>query len=851
MAQQSRVTRGTPFPSVTLCRGWWGMAFSGILFWMTGTLCAAPPPFETLITQDPVTQQGLTEFRSANGLLNLQLAAVNALIDPNGPTMPSNPALGDPTQQFIYPRLAFYCRDSTREVTSYAGPLLRVRPGDRVHIEFGNGLTTQRTNLHFHGLQISPHAQVAGAFGDFVGLPYVLATAPGKTRTYDFTIPRNQPPGPFWYHAHAHGVAEMQVACGLSGALYIEGSVDAYSSSLQQRLARLLTTGSASSRAVVKQTLADVQSTLPQLPHHLLVLKDFWTPELGPINGPLEQSVNGKITYSSDTGGGSPYVIQYGATDQLWEITNQSANMSYILSFTGTNLGNAGFYVLAMDGVPTASGLSFSPLDNALMIPPASRATVVVPTAAFNGGTVNVTAQTVNSQGDLYFQVGNQVGQRPAPWTLITMTPVGGTAPAGVTPWVQLAPALQTYLMATAGAAQPFPPKHTVNATYVFAEGGGTADKTYRPLNYHYLPEEPTEFSLYRLADSHGTYVKGPADAYDNYEPPIAHLIAGQQQHWIVQNTTPEWHDFHLHQVHFIVEGFTQLDDLVNPLNNLIPPDDNQGHPFYATNEPPPPGSGKLVGQPYYSGPVDTVSIPNGTQVWLTLPLTEGSQINGNFVMHCHILEHEDGGMMANVVAGPLPFLQLLMPVSRSTPHLPPLEVAALKLPRPAALQDSAGAKVTTDIFRQNDFSLVTFGFTTCQGACPTTLEKCVNLLGKFPPAQAKRISPFFVSLDVDRDNPRKLRDYVQMHHLSTKWKALLDTNLATSRAFGAQRSVLHQADGSLYLRHSTTIYLIDHTLQIRAAFDQEDSVEEMAQRLQKELQAPSVLQPAGRHTSS
>jgi protein SCO1/2 len=635
----------------------------------------------------------------------------------------------------------------------------------------------------------------------------------------------------------------MQVACGLSGALYVEGSVSAYVSALQQRLKPLQTSGSASSRAAVSQTLSEVESTLPQLPHHLLVLKDFWTPGLGPINGPLEQTVNGKVTYSSQTGGGCPYVIHYGAADQIWEITNQSANMYYILTFTGTNLGNAGFYVLAKDGIPTASGLSTDPLDNALMIPPASRATVVVPTAAFNGGTVNVAAQAVNTLGDFYFQVGDQVGQRPAPWNLITMTPVGGTTPAGVIPWAQLAPTIESYLQATGGKTQSFPVKHAVDATYVFAEPPS-------PTN-GFLPSEPTQFSLYRLADSHGTYLKGPADAYDNYEAPIAQLFSGRPQHWIIQNTTSEWHDFHLHQVHFIAEGFTMINDLVNPLNNLQPPADNEGNPFYAANEPPPVGSGKSVGQPFYSGPVDTVSIPDGMQVWVTLPLTEGPQIYGRFVMHCHILEHEDGGMMANVLGGPaLPYL-IPEVAQRSAPHLPPLEVAGVKLANPAILQDAAGANVTSDIFRRNDFSLVTFGYTTCQGACPVTVEKCVAALGKLKPAQAARVSPFFVSLDVERDNAEKLREYGQMHHLSTEWTALLDTNLATSRAFGAQRSVLNKRDGSIYLRHSTTIYLIDRSMQIRAAFDDEDSAGDMSQRLEKELQAPSVLLPALRHASS
>jgi cytochrome oxidase Cu insertion factor (SCO1/SenC/PrrC family) len=475
------------------------------------------------------------------------------------------------------------------------------------------------------------------------------------------------------------------------------------------------------------------------------------------------------------------------------------------------------------------------------MIPPAGRATVVVPTAALNGGAVNVTAQTVNTQGDFYFQVGDQLGQRPAPWNLITMTPVSGTAPAGVIPWAQLAPALQADLWATGGSAQPFPPTHTVNATYVFAEPGGTGDESFQPANLHYLPAEPTQFSLYRLADSHGTYVKGPADAYDNYEPPIAQLYAGQPQHWIIQNTSPEWHDFHLHQVHFIVEGFTQISDLVNPLKNLQLPADNQGHPFYATNEPPPLGSGKSVGQPYYSGPVDTVSIPNGMQVWLTVPMTEGSQVNGPFVMHCHILEHEDGGMMANVIAGnPLPLPTGLT----SVPHLSPLEVASVKLSKPASLQDSDGAEVTSDILRKNDFSLVTFGYTTCQGACPLTLEKCVAALGKLKRPDAARISPFFVSLDVERDNAEKLRAYRHAHELPAAWTALMDTHLAITHAFGAQRAVLRRPDGSTFLRHSTTIYLIDRSMKIRAAFDQEESVEEISRRMEKELQSPTILLP-------
>ena len=248
------------------------------------------------------------------------MSAVYDASDVNGGMLPANPALGDPALQYIYPRLAFHCKDATNELTSFAGPLLRVFPGDTVQIHFTNSLTTQRTNLHFHGFSVSPHAMNArGDFGDFVGLPYVLGTAPGDVRSYQFTVPRSQLPGPYWYHAHAHGVAEMQVACGLSGPFYVEGAITAYLDSLKQRSAPLISGRDHLAAATARETLAEATATLPQLPHHLLVLKDFWTPGLKPIKGPLEQTVNGKITYSNQSAG-SPYVIQYGGADQIWEI---------------------------------------------------------------------------------------------------------------------------------------------------------------------------------------------------------------------------------------------------------------------------------------------------------------------------------------------------------------------------------------------------------------------------------------------------------------------------------------------------------------------------------------------------
>lgn len=160
--------------------------------------------FEPLIVKDAETHQGLTEFRSSNGLLDIDMEAVEDTGNEYGATMPplveaETPDADGEGEGLVvptYPRLAFHCRDATHEVTSFGGPLLRVQPGDVVHIHFTNGLITQRTNLHFHGLEIPPDAERNdGTFGDYVFLPYVLAVAPGNVRNYSFKIPLTQPPG--------------------------------------------------------------------------------------------------------------------------------------------------------------------------------------------------------------------------------------------------------------------------------------------------------------------------------------------------------------------------------------------------------------------------------------------------------------------------------------------------------------------------------------------------------------------------------------------------------------------------------------------------------------------------------
>src|SRR6202007_1450493 len=55
---------------------------------------------------------------------------------------------------------------------------------------------------------------------------------------------------------------------------------------------------------------------------------------------------------------------------------------------------------------------------------------------------------------------------------------------------------------------------------------------------------------------------------------------------------------------------------------------------------------------------------------------------------------------------------------------------------------------------------LVFFGYTSCPDLCPTILLDIAQALAQLGPA-AGQVQPLFVSVDPERDTPKKLREYV------------------------------------------------------------------------------------------
>lgn len=97
---------------------------------------------------------------------------------------------------------------------SYLGPILRLRHGQKVRINFTNELD-ETTIIHWHGLILPPEMD---------GHPH-YAIAPGENYVYEFEVKNRA--GTYWYHPHPHGRTGPQVNRGLAGLVLVQDEEEA------------------------------------------------------------------------------------------------------------------------------------------------------------------------------------------------------------------------------------------------------------------------------------------------------------------------------------------------------------------------------------------------------------------------------------------------------------------------------------------------------------------------------------------------------------------------------------------------------------------------------------------------
>ncbi|NJL27354.1 MAG: multicopper oxidase domain-containing protein [Thermoanaerobaculia bacterium] len=149
--------------------------------------------------------------------------------------------------------------------------------------------------------------------------------------------------------------------------------------------------------------------------------------------------------------------------------------------------------------------------------------------------------------------------------------------------------------------------------------------------------------------------------------------VATTAEEWILINNSPIGHPFHIHINPFFITEIGQLSyekfkDGYAWAVRTVDPDPN-GTPEDATQLPVPTGPIKLKGTNTMGWMLnnwwDTMVIPPSgylkIRYWINVPMQnwDGSQLAdnvnrfGNWVYHCHILRHEDRGMMMIVGAQP------------------------------------------------------------------------------------------------------------------------------------------------------------------------------------------------------
>jgi FtsP/CotA-like multicopper oxidase with cupredoxin domain len=99
---------------------------------------------------------------------------------------------------------------------NYLGPIIRLRQGQRLRVNFTNSLP-EDTTVHFHGPCIPSN------MGGHPHGPDVVH--PGKTFVYEFDV--LDPASPFWFHPHPDLRTAFQVYYGLAGLYFITDDAEA------------------------------------------------------------------------------------------------------------------------------------------------------------------------------------------------------------------------------------------------------------------------------------------------------------------------------------------------------------------------------------------------------------------------------------------------------------------------------------------------------------------------------------------------------------------------------------------------------------------------------------------------
>jgi len=485
---------------------------------------------------------------SSNGVLNVSVEYYTAL-DAEGRTL--------------------FCFVTSDGIES---PTLHVNPGDTIKIALTNRLpqipggpseivssgskvcgspsmTLTSVNMHFHGTNTSPKCHSDEVIHTLVNS--------GQTFTYTLKIPKDEPPGLYWYHPHIHGISSVAVQGGATGAIVVEG-------------------------------IQNIQPAVAGLPERILIIRDQQRVAHHAKGNPTPNWDVSLNYVPVDYPTYSPAIIKVKKGEQeFWRVANASANTIIDLQLLYDGKPQP-LQIVGLDGVPTGShdgkhlGTIITQKD--ILLSPAARAEFIVTAPSGRVRDARLVTQKIDG--------GPASDSNPA-------------RPLAIVQSTQKAPDLRRMPERT-GPPNPqrfenlLTAKVTAHRKLYFYEVPGRA------------PGAPKGEAVLFYIVVEGQF----AHLYDPNNPPDITTTRGAVEDWTIENRSNEVHEFHMHQIHFLL-----LEENGVP----VPKEKRQ---FYDT-----------IQVPYWDGV--------GKYPSVKVRMDFRGPTIGDFVYHCHILDHEDGGMMA------------------------------------------------------------------------------------------------------------------------------------------------------------------------------------------------------------
>ncbi len=568
------------------------------------------------------------------------------------------------------------------------------------------------TNLHTHGVLTPARAATLSdpTFGDFVyvsifnsanGIPVPQTTHQHgpivmDTVDYKITIPPNHPSGLFWFHPHVHGIALNQVVEGMSGLITI-GRVgdnvrgdaanipwpDINVRHLMLKEIQVLPAG----------TIAFDSGPQPVADGEVLNQEDTALCDQFPAPGEVRQGSCPGVDLTSS--GGNNYTgakwymtvngqqfptIPISAPDgEIWRLGTGAGSLSWDLQLVDDKTQTPmTVQLIAIDGVAvhlpqdTTTGSMVQMAGGRFKVVPCPNAPVIGSTVPV---CVNEIVMMPSSRTEFWVTYRNENGviTPPPPGASATWKMVGLTMGTGDQwPAVDLAkvrfnqtgPRQYTSNQVVVGgptdaaglASKPngiFAARVPGAAAAALQPGCAPLPAGHRRRIFFGFSDVTINntFALgYEEVDQNGNVVPGsqkPApDQLQRFDPSVTTVCLplgpGQTpvtETWELIQLSTVNHNFHMHQSRFVMEGSNGGIVQDNfPLGVATPDAAISDQVFNNQN-------GVCTIPQWRSGHCQS------TPAVMRIPF---SQL-GEFVYHCHILEHEDGGMMARIMVVPSP----------------------------------------------------------------------------------------------------------------------------------------------------------------------------------------------------